>query len=241
MNFSSAEWLYAAEQTANAWVADQLTHLSPVSAGIILAAGLLTSLSPCVLGMLPVTLAYIGGYGETNRKGVTLQVAWFALGLATTLALLGLGATLLGRLYGQWGWGLPVAVSLVAILMGLSLLEVIPLTPSWGPGVAWVKAWPAGLQAYGVGLTFGLSASPCSTPVLATLLTWVGSTGRPGMGLGLLLLYAVGYTFPVVLAGFFAATLKGLLALRPLSRWLTPLSGALLLGFGVFSLMDQVF
>lgn len=48
----------------------------------------------------------------------------FALGLATTLALLGIAAAFAGKAYGQIGQGLPVAASFLAIVMGLNLLEV---------------------------------------------------------------------------------------------------------------------
>ena len=51
----------------------------------------------------------------------------FALGLATTLAALGVASSLLGRTYGQYSSGLPIAVSAVAMLMGLNLLEVVQL------------------------------------------------------------------------------------------------------------------
>jgi hypothetical protein len=56
-----------------------------------------------------------------------LRAASFAFGLATTLALLGVGSTYVGKAYGQIGSGLPIAISLVAILMGLNLLEVVRL------------------------------------------------------------------------------------------------------------------
>ena len=48
----------------------------------------------------------------------------FSLGLATTLAVLGIGASLAGKAYGQIGQGIPIAVSVVAMIMGLNLLEV---------------------------------------------------------------------------------------------------------------------
>ena len=67
----------------------------------------------------------------------------FAFGLATMLALLGVASSLLGRTYGQFGQGLPVAVSVVAIAMGLNLLEVLPLRlPSLDVDVRQLSAPP---------------------------------------------------------------------------------------------------
>jgi len=56
----------------------------------------------------------------------------------------------------------------------------------------------------------------------------------------LLLAYTTGYVAPLVLAGIFTATLDRLLQLRKLSGWISPLSGALLVGFGVFSLVFRL-
>lgn len=119
--------LYEVAQFANHLVQTQLTHLSWVSVAVIFAAGLLTSLTPCMLSMLPITIGYIGGYETQNRWQAATQSSWFALGLASTLAGLGIAATLLGQVYGQVGIGLPILVSLIAILMGLNLLEALPI------------------------------------------------------------------------------------------------------------------
>jgi cytochrome c-type biogenesis protein len=163
------------------------------------------------------------------------------LGLATTLAALGILAASVGRVYGQVGVGLPIVVSLIAIIMGLNLLEILPLQlPSWG-GMEWIsKDLPEGVRSYLIGLTFGLVASPCSTPVLATLLAWVARTQDLVLGGVLLLSYTAGYVAPLILAGTFTASIKKLLELRQWSGWITPVSGALLLGFGVFSLLSRI-
>src|SRR4028119_2390829 len=108
--------LYELEQFADTLVSTQLTHLSWVSIGIIFTAGLLTSLTPCMLSMLPITIGYIGGYETKSRLQAAIASTWFSLGLATTLAVLGILAASLGRVYGQIGVGLPIVVSLVAIL-----------------------------------------------------------------------------------------------------------------------------
>jgi cytochrome c-type biogenesis protein len=233
--------LYEIEQFANHLVSNQLTHLSWVSIGIIFAAGLLTSLTPCMLSMLPLTIGYIGGYETKSRLQAAQASTWFALGLATTLAGLGIAAAFLGQVYGQVGIGLPIVVSIVAILMGLNLLEALPLQlPSLG-GMDWIsKDLPEAVRAYLIGLTFGLVASPCSTPVLATLLAWVATTQNMILGGGLLLSYTAGYVMPLILAGTFTAAIKKLLQFRRWSGWITPASGALLVGFGVFSLLSRI-
>lgn len=232
--------LYELEQLANTLVSNQLTHLGWFSIGIIFAAGLLTSLTPCMLSMLPITVGYIGGYEAKSRWHAMRMSTWFALGLATTLAALGITAAFLGQVYGQVGIGLPVIVSIVAILMGLNLLEALPLQFSSFAGVEWSQDLPQGVRSYLIGLTFGIVASPCSTPVLATLLAWVATTQDLVLGATLLLAYTVGYVMPLVLAGTFTAAIKKLLELRRWSGWITPVSGALLVGFGVFSLLSRI-
>ncbi|MEM8604730.1 MAG: cytochrome c biogenesis protein CcdA [Cyanobacteria bacterium P01_H01_bin.121] len=233
--------LYTLQQTADQLVATHLTTITPISVGIVCLAGLLTSLTPCMLSMLPITLSYIGGSEHGDRWQSTQQAIWFSLGLATTLAGLGLIAASLGRIYGQIGWQLSLIVSLIAILMGLNLLNIVPLRlPSVGNQVIVPQNWPLPLRSYGLGLTFGLVASPCSTPVLITLLGWVSTSGNLWLGTALLLAYAIGYVMPLIVAGSFLASVKRLLEVRQWSGWITPLSGAVLISFGVLSLLSRV-
>lgn len=233
--------LYELEQFANTLVSTQLTHLSWVSIGVIFAAGLLTSLTPCMLSMLPITIGYIGGYQTKTRLQAAIASTWFSLGLATTLAGLGILAALVGRVYGQVGIGLPIIVSIISILMGLNLLEALPIPlPSFGSLDGISQELPQGVRSYLIGMTFGVVASPCSTPVLATLLAWVAAKQDLILGGVLLLSYTAGYVAPLILAGTFTASIKKLLELRQWSGWINPVSGALLVGFGVFSLLSRI-
>lgn len=230
--------LYYLERFATHLVDAQLTHVTWTSLVAIFAAGLLTSLTPCMLSMLPITIGYIGGYEAKSRWQAATQSLWFSLGLATTLAILGILAAVLGKVYGQIGIGLPIVVSAIAIIMGLNLLEALPLQLPSMDTMGWIpQNVPNAVRSYLLGLTFGLVASPCSTPVLAALLAWVSTTGNPILGSLLLLAYTTGYVAPLILAGTFTATIKKLLELRQWSSWITPASGALLVGFGVFSLL----
>ncbi|BAC07605.1 cytochrome c biogenesis protein CcdA [Thermosynechococcus vestitus] len=233
--------LYQLEQWADQWVTGQLRDLTPISGGIVFLAGLLTSLTPCTLSMLPITVGYIAGYASKQNSSGLRQSLWFALGLATTLTVLGITATLAGRIYGQVGWGLTLGVSLVAILMGLNLLDALPLS---FPRSRFLEELPdrvpASLQAYTLGATFGIVAAPCSTPVLATLLAWVATTQNLWVGAGLLLAYTTGYVVPLMIVGTFSGALQKLLALRQWSGWITRISGVLLIAFGVIALATRL-
>ncbi len=233
--------LYYLQQFANQLVSSQLNQVSIFSIGIIFLTGLITSLTPCMLSLLSLTISYIGGYENKGKFSSFLQSTYFALGLATTLAILGIFAALLGKVYGQIGTGLPILVSAIAIIMGLNLLEIIPLKfPNWG-GSDWIKEnLPDSLKSYLLGLTFGLVASPCSTPVLITLLAYVGSSQNIILSSMFLTCYAIGYVFLFILAGSFKGTIKNLLNLRQITQWINPVSGAILLGFGIFSLTSRL-
>jgi cytochrome c-type biogenesis protein len=233
--------LYHLEQFATGLVNQQLTDISWVSAMVIFTAGLLTSLTPCMLSMLPITIGYIGGYEAKSRWQAALQSTFFCLGIATTLAGLGIFAAVVGQVYGKIGFGLPIVVSLIAIVMGLNLLEALPFQlPNLG-GTDWISQdLPHGIRSYLLGLTFGLVASPCSTPVLIAILGWVANTGNVWLGAGLLLAYTAGYVCPLIIAGTFTASIKQLLEVRKWSGWITPVSGVLLIGFGVFTLLARI-
>lgn len=233
-------WFYHLEQWVDLLVNNQLEHLSPLSVFFIFLAGLATSLTPCTLSMLPLTIGYIGGFESRNNLVAVAQSSWFAFGFATTLTGFGLTAALLGKIYGQTGWGWSVLMGVVAIAMGLQLLEVltIPL-PNWG-NVEISRQLPRSLRSYLIGLTFGFVASPCSTPVLITLLTWISSSGNVIWGAELLLAYAIGSVLPLIVAGIFTGTIGQMLSIRRWSGWLTWLSGMILVGFGTLSILSRI-
>jgi len=215
-------------------VPQALSSLSPLSILVIFLAGILTSVTPCVLAMLPVMVGYIGGGQHPSRGRGFLLSACFVLGLATTFALMGLLAVSLGQIFGQVGAAWYYAVAAVCILMGLNLLEILPLRfPA-------LKRLPPRLNGFGgaflLGMVFGVVASPCTTPVLVAVLAMVSASGEIYYGAALLFVYGLGHGMPLLAAGTFAAGLKQLARLRAWTRWINYFSGGLLILAGLYFL-----
>ena len=87
---------------------------------------------------------------------------------------------------------------------------------------------------------FALAASPCSTPVLATLLAYVAAGKDPLVGGSLLLAYTCGYVAPLLAAATVTGATQRLMELRQYSRWVPPASGAMLVAGGTYALLSRL-
>lgn len=226
-----ADWARASEQLLQA----SLAAPGPWTLLLVFAAGLLTSLGPCSLSLLPVTLAYLAGFGG-NQPGWQRSLS-FVLGVVLALVALGLSSAQLGRIYGQVPGLVPMLVAGLAVVMGLQLLGVLRLRLPQGPDPErWRAIVPAPLAPLAAGLAFGLAATPCTTPVLAVLLGWMAQAGRPLVSALLLACFGAGQVMPLLLAGTAAASLPALLRLRVAGQWVPPISGVLLIASGGLTL-----
>lgn len=174
-------------------------------------AGFLTSLSPCVYPMIPITLAVLSRGAESRGRFSQLRFSLvYVFGIATTFSILGLAAAQFGFLFGSllneiW---ILVIISAVLFIMGISLLGVFDIQP---PALLMKVAnskTAGGLQgAFISGLFFGIVASPCVGPILVAILAWVSSTKNPGLGFILLFVYALGLGVLFIFLGLFSKSL----------------------------------
>ena len=87
---------------------------------LVFGAGLLTSLGPCSLSLLPVTIAYVGGTKKNKFK-----ILSFSVGIILSFIILGGLSGFLGRIYGQLPAFYSTIVAVIAITMGLNLLGIL--------------------------------------------------------------------------------------------------------------------
>jgi cytochrome c-type biogenesis protein len=230
-----ADWARSGEQL----LSSSLAHPGALTLLLVFAGGLLTSLGPCSLSLLPITLAYLAGFDDQKERPWQRSLS-FCGGIVASLVLLGLASGALGRIYGQVPGLVPTLVAVLAVFMGLNLLGLLPLQLPSGPDPEqWRQRVPRALAPLAAGLAFGLAASPCTTPVLAVLLAWIAQAGDPLAGVVLLTAFAAGQVMPLLLAGTAAAWVPRLLALRALGQWVPPISGVVLLATGTLTLLAR--
>lgn len=185
---------------------ETLTHAIAGSAAVAVTAafvwGILSILlSPCHLASIPLVVAFINGQPRmTTRRAVGLSTL-FASGILVTIAVIGVITAAAGRVMGDLGSSGNYFVAAVFLVMGLSLLEVIPL--NWaGPGLAkWRKRGP--FAALALGLIFGIALGPCTFAYMAPMLAVTFKVAARDLAYGavLLLAYGLGHCLVISLAG----------------------------------------
>ncbi len=206
--------------------------------GLVFLGGVVTSIGPCNIAMIPLVVSYVGGTAAPTRGRAFSLSLGFAVGLATTFMLLGVIAALLGSaLTGLAGSGYYL-LAFICFGLGLSMLGALEINlPGGLTGLRERIGWRGLPGAYALGLVSGLVASQCATPVLLAILTYVMVQQTAIVyGAALLFVYALGRGVPIVLAGTFTAALKGL---RQAGRWSAALetgSGLVMMGMGLYFL-----
>lgn len=180
-------------------LADAISNNFWLAPLIALLAGMLTAFTPCSLSTVPLVIGYVGGYAGNDVKKAFRYSLVFCLGMAVTFAVLGTAASLFGKLVqgaGSWWY---IILGVLMVLMALQTWEIIYIIPQ---STAISKNSKKGYVGAAVtGLLGGLFASPCATPVLVVLLAMVAKQGNLIWGVMLLLIYSVGHSILVLIAG----------------------------------------
>lgn len=213
---------------------------SPLLAlGALFGAGVLTSLTPCVYPMIPITVAVITGTakeGQSRRRTAGLTGA-YVVGMASLYAFLGLLAGLSGTLFGAVSaspWAL-LAIGNMLLVFALFMLDVFPL-PMPKRLLEWASTREGG--SYGavfvLGATSGVVAAPCGAPAFAVVLTWVAATQAGLMGFVYLFVFSLGMTTLLVAVGLFSGTLARLPRSGPWMVGMKRLAGVIMIGMAQY-------
>ena len=170
--------------------------LAPILA---ILAGALTAFTPCSLSSIPLVVAYVGGTANNDTKKSFRLSLIFALGMTVTFTVLGIVASLAGKLIGRAASWWYITLGILMVLMALQTWEVFNFIPS--TFLISKNTRRGYIGALIAGILGGIFSSPCATPVLIALLALVASQGKLLWGVLLLLLYSVGHSILVIIAG----------------------------------------
>ncbi|HOH32685.1 MAG TPA: cytochrome c biogenesis protein CcdA [Candidatus Hydrogenedentes bacterium] len=165
-------------------------------------------LSPCHLASIPLIVGFIDSQGRTATRRAFLISLLFSVGILITIGLIGVLTALAGRMMGDVGRYGNYAVAAIFFLVGLHLLEVIPM-PWSGPGQLNIRRKGA-QAAFILGLVFGIALGPCTFAYMAPMLgvTFkLAATNLP-YGVMLLLAYGLGHCSVIVFAGTFTGVIQ---------------------------------
>lgn len=191
-----------------------LTINSWMTQGLLLGAlgcflwGMVSVLfSPCHLASIPLIVSYVAGQNQiVEGKKAALYAVVFTLGLFITIAAIGVICAMLGRMLGDVGPYMSIAVGAILVWVSLDILGVAKCSMSSGlMGKIKVKGL---LGALVLGLAYGILSGSCTFGFIAPILAIITVQQKVLTGVIFILLFGIGHCIPIAVAGSSTAIVK---------------------------------
>ena len=193
--------------------------------------GVLASISPCSLAMLPLVIGYVGGYSKETPFITFIQLCCFILGTAIVFTIIGIICAVTGSVFASaMGGYFTLIIASLLLIMGLKLFGLLDFEI---PTI--IKAMPQNknnsifLYPVLLGITFALAGTPCSTPILAGIMAFAAIGKNIGLAILMLFLFALGQGVILIIAGLFTSGLKNMKSMACVSECFLKLCGVLLI------------
>lgn len=197
--------------------------------GAAFLGGLISSISPCSLSMLPLIIGYIGGYSDEKPMKTLLQMIVFVIGTGIVFAIIGIICALTGKIFlGNPYFALIVAS--IILIMGLKILGVIEFElPVMIKEIPQNKVNNDFLYPLILGAVFALIGTPCSTPILASIMAFASISAKVSQAVIMLFLFSIGQGLILIIAGFLTSKMKSSSNFYKFSEIIMKISGVLLI------------
>ena len=198
---------------------------------IAFLGGVLASISPCSLAMLPVVIGYIGGYGDKDNKKIFWQLISFIVGSALVFSVIGVVCALTGQVFISFtGDYFLIILASFLLALGLNLVGIIDLNfPTLINKIPQNSNNSKFLYPMLLGAIFAIAGTPCSTPILAGIMSFAAITNSILLSVIMLFAFAIGQGLILVVAGLFTGVVKKFGSVVSVSEILIKISGGLLI------------
>ena len=193
--------------------------------------GLIASISPCSLAMLPMIIGYIGGYSNEKPARTLVQLIFFVLGTAIVFTAIGIICAITGKVFVSFAGGyFGLFIAAIVMIMGLKLVGILDFElPVVIKEIPQNKAQSIYLYPILLGAVFALAGTPCSTPILAAIMAFASLSASLMQAVVMLFLFAIGQGLILIVAGFLTSRLKNWKGFYKFSDVLLKISGVLLI------------
>lgn len=216
-------------------LAPLLTEVGWLTPFLALLAGVITSFMPCSLSSIPLVVGYVGGTAQKDSKKAFRFSLIYVLGTAVTFTVIGIIASLAGKLIGVTGSWWYIFLGILMVLMALQTWGIFEFIPS--SHLLSKSTKKGGIGAFIAGMLAGVFSSPCATPVLVALIAIVASQNNILWGAFLFILYSIGHGVLSVIAGTSVGFVQKLAANEKYgkaSKIISIVMGALILLIGLY-------
>lgn len=216
------------------WFTQQDTANPLILMSLAFIGGLIASVSPCILALLPLNLSYIGTRNITSRTDALIKSGLFVLGNVIVLGLFGLTSSFAGLVMVEYRGHINVIVGAIILIMGFSLLGLIKIP------LPQIHIDSSNFGPLGFGLTFALVSSPCASPVLFAVLAAAGASNSQLLAVLTMASYAFGYTIIIFLASLLTGFAKQAKRLLQYSEEITKFGSVALILAGIYYLYSGI-
>ena len=193
--------------------------------------GLVASISPCSLAMLPIIIGYVGGYSDAKPSKTFMQLLFFIIGSAIVFSVIGIICAVTGKVFVSFAGGyFSVIIASIVLIMGLKLVGILDFELP-----VLIKEMPKNdgtsnfLYPILLGGVVALAGTPCSTPILAAIMAFASLSASLTQSVIMLFLFSLGQGLILVFAGVLTSKLKTWKNFYKISDLLLKFSGILLI------------
>ncbi len=207
------------------------SHFTLIMLVVSFLGGLLASVSPCSLAMLPIIIGYVGGYSHGSPAKILLQMLFFVFGSSLIFATMGVICAVTGKVFVSFApsYFILLLASLLMV-MGLNILGVLDFNmPVLIKEIPQSSGKNVVLYPILIGAVFAIAGTPCSTPILAGIMAFASMSTNILSAVLMLFMFSLGQGLILVIAGVFTSSLKGFKNFAHISEILLKFSGVLLI------------
>ena len=204
--------------------------------GASFLGGIVASISPCSLAMLPLMIGYVGGCSKETPFRMFIQLCSFIIGTAVVFTIIGIICAITGSVFASvFGGYFTLIMASLLLVIGLKITEILDFEI---PVI--IKSMPQNntnsLVLYPMlfGIAFALAGTPCSTPILAGIMVFAAMGKNLLAAVIMLFLFAIGQGIILIIAGVFTSSIKNIKKFSNVTDKFVKLSGWLIILVAIY-------